>query len=319
MRPSPHSKANKYQSSFARIANPVGKPTLHSEKKMAYHCCWVFSLLGSFDALQCSDQPMTVANVIQRCHDFRIFNKMSPRWFGVVWSLAAAVCEMTTDTECQHLCKHAANGNIAKPMKTNGNVPPRPKTPSSTSSKACHWTRTRLPAPALNRLWGKNGWAEAHTPINFFAWTPRSKLWDFVFHGEANSAWLPIMMRVYMQIDMCSVIASHSPCVQLCGIENAEQNGKPMPLQEHLSPSVFKFQHLTSASNQPTTLGKKILSHSKNIDGSVFPDWNLMGHSPWAKGHFRDDYRCHILCTWTFQVCKVRFIGVKRHKCSTVL
>ena len=62
---------------------------------------------------------------------------------------------------------------------------------------------------------------------------------------------------MYIQIEMCSVITSPSSCVQLCcSIANAKPDEKPMPLQEHLSRSISKFNSLTSLSNRPTTLRK---------------------------------------------------------------
>ena len=126
----------------------------------------------------------------------------------------------------------------------------------------------------------------------------RSKLWDFVFNGEASRAWLPIMMRMYqcnlmyIPIEMCSVITSPSPCVQLCcSIANAKRDEKPMPLQEHLSRSISKFKNLTSLSNRPTTLRKnqKQISLAKIFGWQRFPALKfdgLMGLFPLGQGHY---------------------------------
>lgn len=72
---------------------------------------------------------------------------------------------------------------------------------------------------------------------------------------------------------MCSVITSPSSCVQLC-CSIAKRDENPMPLQEHLSRSISKFNNLTSLSNRPTTLRKnqKQISPAKILDGSVFLD-----------------------------------------------
>ena len=156
-------------------------------KQMAYHCCWnSLCLVASLMPYSVPDQPIQFheatyhMTICCKGDTTNLSDIYAPCWFGVVWSLAAAVC--------------ANNANI------NGNVPPRQhkKLPVRHHLKHATGPEQGCQLECFHRPFGKKTVEKKLTLQSISLLEPkRSKLWDFVFDGEASRAWLPIMMRMY--------------------------------------------------------------------------------------------------------------------------